>query len=431
MLLNHLIAACLLVGPSDQGIGADLAAAVDLPTSKERQQAALALSKRADVSLDDWLQAARTFGEFVEHEAGIHVAAVDLQVGDKIEHTQIHYWVPESYDPKKPTPTLLALHGAGGIGLSEVQTWQNVASDLNMLIVAPTDAGANQGYSFDEREQLAALATLRWLRRKFNVDENRIHLTGVSRGGHLCWELALRHPQHWASLAPRIGGPALAIVGGRNTIRFAANIAHIPLRLLQGMQDDAKMIVNQRMLFTRLEEVGAVDAEFVAFETLGHSYDLAAVNFVEFFGKAKRNPLLDRFTLRTLSPEHGQMYSLQIDKLDKKAVVEFQPRVDPNLWNNWGHQQKAEFIQIEADKRTGEADAIMTSPGHIQLKSKLVRKMRLLLPSEMLDEKGRIEIQYQGKTQSKKPKRDRKVLLSHFVEHFDRSFLPVCEIKLN
>ena len=354
MLLFNLIAACLLASPPAQELGAELAAAVDLPTKKERQQAALALAKRSDVSLEDWLQVAQAFGEFEAHEAGLHMAAVDLQVGDKIEHTQIHYWVPESYDPKKPTPTLLALHGAGGIGLSEVQTWQNVASDLNMLIVAPTDAGANLGYSFDEREQLASLATLRWFRRKFNVDENRIHLTGVSRGGHLCWELALRHPQYWASLAPRIGGPALAIVGGRNTIRFAANIAHIPLRLLQGMQDDAKMIVNQKLLFTRLDDVGAVDAEFVAFENLGHSYDLAAVNFVEFFGKAKRNPLLDRFSLRTLSPEQGQLYFLQVDKLDKKAVVEFQPRVDPNLWNNWGHQQKAEFVQIEADKRTGD-----------------------------------------------------------------------------
>ena len=408
-----------------------LAAADDLPTAKQRRKAALDLAKRSDVKLEQWLDIAANFGEFDSHPAGSHMEEVPLQVGEEIELTQIHYWVPESYDPSKPTPLLLALHGAGGIGLSELQSWMHIASEWNMLIVAPTDAGANMGYSFEPREQLASLATLRWFRRRFNVDENRIHLTGVSRGGHLCWELALRHPQYWASVVPRIGGPALAITGGRNTIRLAPNLAHVPLRLLQGMKDDPKMIVNQNLLFSRLDDLNAVDAEFVKFEDLGHSYDLKAVNFAGFFADAVRDPLRAKFGLCTVRESDNQMYWLVLDKLDSGAKEEFQPRVDPGQWNSWDHAQKAHFIQLEANKCTAEVYVEQTAPGRFSLRSQLVRKLRLLLPKKMLDEKGRVEVLYQSKTRKKKPKQSSKILLLHFVESFDRSFLPDCEVKVS
>ena len=61
-----------------------------------------------------------------------------------------------------------------------------------MVVVAPSEAGPNDGYAFSERERLAALAALRWARLELNVDEDRIFATGVSRGGHLSWDLARR-----------------------------------------------------------------------------------------------------------------------------------------------------------------------------------------------------------------------------------------------
>jgi dienelactone hydrolase len=416
---------------AQQGPAEALAAAVDLPTAEQRRKAALELAKRGDVKLDQWLELASSFGEFEAQPAGSHMDEVSLRVGDKQELTRIHYWVPESYDPSKPTPMLLALHGAGGIGLSEMQNWVHIASDLNMLILAPTDAGANMGYSFEPRERQATLAALRWFRRRFNVDENRIHLTGVSRGGHLCWELALRHPQHWASVVPRIGGPALAITGGRNTIRLAPNLAHIPVRLLQGMQDDPKMIVNQNLLFSRLDDLDAVDAKFIKFENLGHSYDLKAVNFAGFFADAVRDPLRAEFSFCTVREDDNQMYWLVIDKLDSGAKEDFQPRVDPGQWNSWDHAQKAHFIQLEANKRTAEVHVELSAPGRFKVSGQWVRKLRLLLPQSMLDEKGRVEVFYKGKTRKKKPKQSSKNLLLHFVEYFDRSFLPVGEVKLS
>src|SRR5947207_1046414 len=43
-----------------------------------------------------------------------------------------------------------------------------------MVVVAPTEAGPNEGYRFTERERRSALSALRWARRRLDVDENRV-----------------------------------------------------------------------------------------------------------------------------------------------------------------------------------------------------------------------------------------------------------------
>jgi pimeloyl-ACP methyl ester carboxylesterase len=405
--------------------------AVVLPTATERRKAALALAKREDVSLSQWLEAAANFGTFEDLTPGIHREEISLSVLGESELTQIHYWVPKDYRPNQATPVLLALHGAGGRGNFELRNWIEIAEKLGMLVVAPTEAGANVGYAFSQREQQNVLEVLRWFRLRCNVDENRIHLTGVSRGGHLTWDLALRHPGIWASVSPRIGGPSLSVIGGRNNIRLAANLSHIPLRLLQGLHDDAKMILNQRMLFEHLERAGALDAEFIEFPDLGHSYQMEALDWLEFLGNSKRNSRAEKISLRSSRKGEGEIYWLRLDKLSNKVKDEFQPRVDGKQWNSWSHEQKARFVQAEADLRTAEVEAQLQGVGKIQLKGTRVKNLSLRLPADMLDEKGRVEVLYRNKKTNKKLRPSAKLLLLYFVEHFDRTFLPVVEIKLS
>jgi pimeloyl-ACP methyl ester carboxylesterase len=414
-----------------ESLQSSLRAAIVLPTAVERRKAALALAKRKEVSLPQWLEAAEGFGTFQKLTSGAHVEEIPLQVLGKTELTQIYYWVPKNYDPDLATPVMLALHGAGGRGDYEMQNWAAIADQLGMLVLAPTEAGPNLGYAFSEREQQNVLEVLRWFRLHCNVDENRIHLTGVSRGGHLCWDLALRHPGIWASVSPRIGGPSLSVIGGRNNIRLAANLSHIPLRLLQGLQDDAKMILNQRLLFERLEAAASTDAKFLEFPEMGHGYQMDAVNWPEFLAGASRNTRAAKFSLRSSRKGEGEMYWLRLDKLSNKVKDEFQPRVDGKKWNAWSHQQKARFVQAEADLRTAGVDAQVKEVGKILLKGTRIRNLSLRLPADMLDSKGRVEVIYRNKKTSKKLRPSAKVLLLYFVENFDRKFLPVIELKLS
>ena len=59
-----------------------------------------------------------------------------------------------------------------------------------------------------------------------------------------------------------------------------------------------------------------------------------------------------------------------------------------------------------------------------------MRRFRLMLTPEMLDEKGALAVQFNRRKSSKRPKAGKEVLLREFAERFDRTFLPVSELVL-
>jgi len=405
-----------------------LVEAVDMPDPAERLKRARELVKLDDFEVQHWLAAAQSFGAFEALTPGEHLDRVSLWVEGKLEETELHWFVPSSYDPAQPTPLILGLHGAGGSGRNEMLSFRSVAEELGYLVLAPTEAGANFGYGFSERERQSALAALRWMRRHANVDENRVHLTGVSRGGHYCFDLA-RFPSAWASVTPRIGGPALAIPEGRNNIRIAVNFSHLPMVILQGMGDQDKLLLNQELALDRLRCAGST-ARRIEYPEHGHSYDHAAFGWAAWFDAARREPFASKLTLASARKDEGELLWLQIDRFSKSVDEDFQPRVDPGKWNTWSHADKARFIQNEADERTARIDAEFLGDGRFKLTTQGITRLRLLLPEAMLGERGAVSAGWKGKERKKKLKPSAKVLLEHFVEHFDRSFLPVAAWEL-
>lgn len=224
-----LAVALLLVSAPILGQHAELEGIVDLPTADDRQKASLALSRRKDISLDEWLRAMRGFGTFTEQRPGVQRHVVPLNVLGEVEDTELFIYVPRSYDPGAPAPLLLMGHGSSSSGRGQHSMWQDAAEQLGMLVLSPSEASENRGWGFTARERGSALAALRWARRQLNVDENRIFCSGISRGGHMTWDLALRHPDLFAAIAPMVGGPRLSIAGGQSNLRYMENLVHLPI----------------------------------------------------------------------------------------------------------------------------------------------------------------------------------------------------------
>ena len=284
-LLGVSMAPLLAQGAAEKQVGkaalassvlaAELARAVDSSDPKARFAAADALAARKDVDLAGLLTAMGKFGAFEDPVVrGPSQVEVKLWVGDRAEATALHLYVPQGYDKKKPAPLLLIGHGTGGSGKSMLPMWRATADALCMLLVAPSEAGPNGGWAFSRRERESARSAVRYVRRRFNVDENRIYVTGVSRGGHMAWDLALRYPDEFAAIAPMIGGPRLKRVQGQNNMRYIENLVGLPIRDLQGAHDDRFLVANIRMIFRRLKELKARDAKLIEFPELGHSFKL-------------------------------------------------------------------------------------------------------------------------------------------------------------
>lgn len=435
--------------PSDKTVelAEALVVAAGYPDAATRRSVAGTLAKRADVTLESWLDAVRLaatiqppsgeppdpgWGRRAKKvsEHGTKVWNEELLVEGKPEHTELVVYVPFSLDATKPAPLLLAFHGTGGKGRDVEPMWRATADKLGMLVLAPSETGKNDGYAWSERERQAALAALRWMRRWYDVDENRVFATGISRGGHLAWDLALRFPDLFAAIAPMIGGPRFQLAAGQNNLRFVENVVHLPIRDLQGMKDDPGLIANLRMAFGELAKKKAADAKLVEFADLGHSFDLRAVDWNEFFGNARRNPLPERVVRMAVRSDESRAFWVEQVTPGKEVALDLAPKVAASKWKALDENGKRRLLEEEVEKRTARLEVRRTGVGAFSAAGERVAGFRLLLSAEMFDPAKPVQIVFNGKQIERRAVPDAKVLLHEFVERFDRSFLPVASIDV-
>lgn len=430
---NRMLAAIAAMGaaaPAQEpapDLQAQLEQAVDLPTAELRREAARELARERKVSVEEWLAAMRAFGRFEEVPAGPGSDAGVAAGGGA--PAEVHYYVPQGYGPTTPAPLLVVLHDAAGSGRGMDAPWRETAEELGMLVLAPSQTGEHAGYAYTDEERDGALAALRWMRRRFNVDEDRVFLSGVSRGGHMCWDLALRNPDRFAALAPMIGGPRVQLVGGQNNLRYLESLWATPIRDLQGSGDDPGLLFNLRFAFERLEKLGNRDAELIEFDDLGHDFRFEAVDWKAFLGAARRDPAPERVVATCVEAEGSRSFWIEALKLEREVAEEFQLKVDPRSWNRLSNEKKKEKLQEEVDRRTARIEVEQRALGRFHAEARGATKIRILLTEEMFDPKKPVELRFGRRTAKKRLRPDARVLLEHFVERFDRGFLPVAALS--
>src|SRR5689334_2673902 len=110
-------------------------------------------------------------------------------------------FLPPGYEQShKKWPLMLFLHGAGESGhdLSKVKTHGppkivETKRDFPFILVSPQSPG--RGWNPDVLNAL-----LDDVLRKYQVDEDRVYLTGLSMGGFGTWDLAAAHPERFAAI---------------------------------------------------------------------------------------------------------------------------------------------------------------------------------------------------------------------------------------
>jgi predicted peptidase len=120
-------------------------------------------------------------------------------------------YLPEGYGRKKQQqwPMILFLHGAGERGdnleklkLHGLPKIVENEKDFGFIVVSPQCPRGQWWPS--ETETLINL--LDDIVSQYDVDTERIYLTGLSMGGFGTWTLACEHPKRFAAIAPICGG---------------------------------------------------------------------------------------------------------------------------------------------------------------------------------------------------------------------------------
>ncbi|RLF40695.1 MAG: polyhydroxybutyrate depolymerase [Thermoplasmata archaeon] len=153
-----------------------------------------------------------------EHEKGLTTWS-SIIWDSRVRFYAIH--IPDSYNDTTPVPLVIALHGGGGNAKSmEDKTGFNNLSDEKGFIVAYPEgtgkfkhifltwnAGYCCGYALENNiDDVGFIRELiKTLEGKYNIDSNRIYITGHSNGAMLTYRLGAELSDIVAAIAPVAG----------------------------------------------------------------------------------------------------------------------------------------------------------------------------------------------------------------------------------
>ena len=249
---------------------------------------------------------------------------------DGVEHPYILH-VPAGYDPAAPLPLRVYLHGGVMRPLPTGDDWWRgedrwVRDDA--IVVAPASWNASPWWQRSQLENLAGL--LADLKRRYNVDENRVHLLGVSDGATGAYYHAFKVATPWAGFLAFIGHPAV-LGHPRSEVDGEMHVVNLrgkPLFIVNGARDrlyPAALIEP----YVRLFAAAGVVVEYRPQAEAGHDlswWDAEAARVEGFIAATVRTPLPDVLAWETESArEFNRFHWLVIDEL---GAVRGEPALD-------------------------------------------------------------------------------------------------------
>ena len=148
--------------------------------------------------------------------------------------------VPESYDPSRTYPVRVQLHG--GVGRIEANTPPRSGSNARLpgaeqIYVMPYAWREAPWWTGGQIENLRAILDV--VKRTYNVDENRVVLSGVSDGGTGAYYAAMRDTTPFASFLPLNGFIAVlkTETAEADGDLFPNNLLNKPLFVVNGGRD--------------------------------------------------------------------------------------------------------------------------------------------------------------------------------------------------
>lgn len=177
-------------------------------------------------------------------------------------------YIPPEYDPSRPWPMLVMLHGGSSLGnlflgvvLGNNMDWERYNQHLyddytprwlpDMIVVAPDGVGQPIWRWMGEQDVLEVIEDVR---RHYNVDENRIVLGGLSNGGMGAYSIGTRHAWMFSHVQAIAGAPSwVQYTGGRPTraemhelvrvsgLHLIENTTNTDFRFYHGTQDPGPM----------------------------------------------------------------------------------------------------------------------------------------------------------------------------------------------
>lgn len=232
-----------------------------------------------------------------------------------------HVYVPKGYDPARKHPAIVSLHGGVGRAslladdvVNQIRAGLEKDGDKNgWIMIVPL--GQRSASWFNRVGMTNILAQLAAVKRRYNIDEDRVFLGGFSDGGSGALVMGLFDPTPWAGFYALSG--SIVVAGMAPDAPFPANLANRPVHAANGGVDPLYPSVLQKVFIDQLKEQGA-RITWTDYPASGHdgSYmEQEEPKVIQFLLKTKRDSAPKHLVWETASPTVGRCDWVRIEEV--------------------------------------------------------------------------------------------------------------------
>ncbi len=267
------------------------------------------------VTFDDAWKRLKAGRVYSAQKAG--VVTLSNRTKDKIEHFY-SVNVPENYDSARRYQVRFQLHGGiGGRVDNQPRGNGNIGplAGAEQIYVLPYAWNDEPWWSDDQILDLESI--LDTLKRTYNVDENRVVLSGVSDGGTGAYYVAMRDTTPFASFLP-LNGFIMVLANDEmdDGGLFPNNLRNKPMFVVNGGRDPLYPMALVEPYVRHL--MRSVDISYNPQPEAGHNtawWPQVKDQFEGFVSAHPRDPHPDTLTWETAFSSHNRAHWLIIDKL--------------------------------------------------------------------------------------------------------------------
>jgi len=159
-------------------------------------------------------------------------------------------YVPKDYSADKAWPLVVFLHGAGERGSNLEQLKAHglpkliaQGQDFEFIVVSPQCPTNKWWVGLDSH----VIALIDETMDRYNVDKNRVYLTGLSMGGYGTWSITAGYPERFAAIAPICGG---------GQPYLARNLKDVPVWAFHGAKDNVVPLQQSQQMVDAVNAAG-------------------------------------------------------------------------------------------------------------------------------------------------------------------------------
>lgn len=299
-------------------------------SSAEEQEQLITKIVRAQPSWEEVYESLRsiTFAEVATDSIYLHKTVTI----DGVERSWLLY-VPPTYDPARPTPLFVNLHGgisrlepipdSEAVEYMEDNFFRNLAERQGWLLFFPLGQAGAVWWDSVGMGNINNL--VRTVKKDFNVDDDRVWMGGYSDGASGAFAYGMVNPTDYAAFLALSGHIGVGSLDG-GLYTYAPNLTNTPTYAVTSFEDE--LYPSHRMRPTIQMALDAGGDVYYREQEGHHDFSYAdeeADLIVSFLDRHPRDPFTPRLVWETADSVFGLCRWFAIDEVDTAA--------DPAAWH--------------------------------------------------------------------------------------------------